>query len=849
MAAIRSLESASSMEGNDGASIGPLPFAITSLVGRSSDVEAVVERLRSPFVRLLTLIGPGGIGKTRLALESASLLRAEFADGVQLIRLAPVRDPDHVPTILARALGLPTDNADPQLWSRASDRHLLLVIDNFEQLLPAAPWLVQILSHCPKITMLVTSRERLNLSGEHEYRVPTLETPAEERGHEPDTVARSEAVQLFLQRAQAVQPAFALNAENAGVVAQLTRQLDGLPLAIELAAAQCKYLSPAAILERLSRAGDALEGGPIDLPPHQRSLRTTIAWSQSLLEPQERDVFHRLAVFAGGFQPQAAAYVCDSAAGEPQIDDPDAVFAEDAPILATCISLSEKSLISPASGGENELRFSMLVTIRSFGLGELERQGALDTVAGRHAAWFRSLAVRAASESHGSASTTWLDRLQTEHANLSVALEWYAKQGDATAVATMANALSTYWQVRGYVDEGSRWMQTAIALDGFDAVDPAPRADMLCRAGWLALRQGRSPEMRAYGEESLAIALAEADHARTGAALRLLGEIEDRAANHDRARELVTGAYEAYLKAEHPFGIADALTCLGGLALDSGDLDLAVARFHEALGIATPTGDNHLLARIRSALGVTLYNREEYQEATVCHEWAREVYRAHGDVRGYAVATDNIGKNALRMGDIERAWACHREALTGRWNYGDPRGVAVWLEAVSDVLGHCEAFEDAAMVLGAAMRVREMSRLPHYDSDRRHYQRNFDRIRRGLPPRQFDEAWKRGEEMRLRELVEHAVRVTERAVKHHEPVKPAPSDRLAKFGLTAREREIADLLALRLSDREIADRLSISHRTVGAHVTVILGKLGISSRREIAGLMESTGQGSARSGL
>lgn len=337
--------SAPSTPVDNGATIGPIPFAMTPLIGREAHVAAIAGLLTSPVTKFLTLVGPGGIGKTRLALEAAHVVRPFFDDGAHLLRLASVTDPALVPVLLARALDVRGAIDDQHAWTTARDRRCLLVLDNFEQLLAAAPSVVEVLSHCPHVTILVTSRIPLHVSGEHEYQVPQMATPLDDAGSDPATLGWLDAVRLFVERAVAVQPNFRLTRENATAVTHITRQLDGLPLAIELVAAWSKYLSPEAIIDRLADAGEILQGGPVDRPPHQRSVRYTIAWSVDLLDAGEQLLFRRLsisprtvgthvAVILGKLGVHSRREVVQSASKREQVDPRRTGHSEPAPPIA-----------------------------------------------------------------------------------------------------------------------------------------------------------------------------------------------------------------------------------------------------------------------------------------------------------------------------------------------------------------------------------------------------------------------------------------------------------------------------------------------------------------------------------
>ncbi len=509
-----------------------LPAPPNPLVGRAREMEELQDLLLDPSVRLVTVTGPGGIGKTRLALEVASQAAADFADGVAFVPLAPIQDPALVVPTIARTLGLEEAADRPiadTLREALRERELLLVLDNVEQVLEAAPEMAELLASAPRLKALVTSREPLHLRAEHEYPTPTLSTPDPDRPCAADAAARYEAVVLFAQRARAVQPAFALTDDNAATVATLCARLDGLPLAIELAAARSRALPPERLLAGLEDRFALLAAGYRDLPLRQRTMRDAIAWSHDLLDPPERTLFRRLAAFVGGCDVEAAAAVC-SAAGDLQVE-----------VREGLTSLAQQSLLR-RENGEREPRFGMLETIREFGAEQLATSGEEGAIRRTHAMHFLALAEEAESGLTGPAQATSLDRLEREHENLRAALAWAIGAQEATGeiALRLIAALWRFWWIRGYLGEGRAWVERALARH--EAAPVAVRAKALAAAAEVAEAQGDHDQATAWFEAALSLGQAIGDQAGVAQCLNGLGNVarvrvafDDAAGLHERA--------------------------------------------------------------------------------------------------------------------------------------------------------------------------------------------------------------------------------------------------------------------------------------------------------------------------
>src|SRR5918994_5071563 len=601
-----------------------LPAQPTPLVGREREFGEARDLLCGEGVRLLTLTGPGGIGKTRLGLQVAADLLDEFEDGVFFVSLATLTDPALAASAIAEPLGV-AEAGDQPLEEGLKDylrgKELLLLLDNFEQVLGAAPLVGDLLSACPKLKVLATSRSVLRVYGEQEYPVPPLELPRPGRLPPIDRLSQYEAVRLFIERAKAAKPDFSVTDENAPAVAEICARLDGLPLAIELAAARIKLLTPAAMLERLGSRMKLLGGGSRDLPERQRTLRGTIEWSHALLEESDQVLFARLAVFSGGRTLEAIEAVCDAKGGLP-VD-----------ALEGVSSLLDKSLLRQEEGPEGEPRFVMLETIHEYARERLQESGEAEEVGRAHTRYFLSLAEEAAPELTGSEQVEWMERLEAEHDNLRAALSRSLEAGDTESALRIGGALWRFWNVRGHFSEGRRWL--AAGLSGGEATPVGVRARALLGLGYLALRQG--------------------DYARA---------VEDLQASLALYREAGDRRGEAY-----------ALCFLGWIALDRSDLERAEGLLEESLALSRAAGTARDVSVALNALAMLKVYRGDYTRATAMQEESLSLAREAGDVQIIAILAYNIGFAAAITGEYERAEAFLQEAQELFREVGD-RGMA-----------------------------------------------------------------------------------------------------------------------------------------------------------------------------
>jgi predicted ATPase/class 3 adenylate cyclase len=684
-----------------------LPAQLTSFVGREEEV-AEVERLLG-HTRLLTLTGPGGSGKSRLALAVATDLLTQFRDGSCFVDLSPVTDPALVPAAVANALGVAEAAGRPILEGvkeHLRDRELLQVVDNFEQVAEASPVIEELLVAAPRLRTMVTSRVVLALRGEQEYAVPPLHVPDPGRlPHDLSALGAVEAVRLFCERARAASPRFTLTEDNAPVVAEITARLDGLPLAIELAATRTKVLTPTEILSRLKRRLSILASSSRTLPERQRTLRAAIAWSYDLLDPVEQGLFGRLSVFAGGWTFEAAEAVCDPT--ELGLDALDGLT-----------SLVDKSLIRRSEPPGRPARFSMLETIREFAQERLDASGDLEPVLRRHADHYLRLAEEAEPHLTAKDQGEWLDRCDTEHANIRAALRWAIDRGEAGRAQAAAGALWRFWHQRGHLAEGRRWLTEILAMPSGQA-PTAERAKALTAAGGIAWWRDRS-ESRAFYEEALAIERELGDPARLAEAVYNQAFVVADEDDLEAADRLLEESLELYRRLGDEPGVARVLTMQVVPDAMAGAWDRVVASIEEVAAIWRRLGDRLDLAfgLIWLAFAYGRAGRTDDARATALE--ALELFREADNPTGTALAFLDLAflltwegrhSDAIRMAGVA-------EALRQRAGGGPTPGFGGMLEGdpVADARAHLtEEDTQQAWQEGLALSVQDAVALAKGD--------------------------------------------------------------------------------------------------------------------------------------
>jgi predicted ATPase len=757
-----------------------LPIQPTPFVGREKEVAVITQMLRLRDVRLLTLTGPGGTGKSRLGLRVAAELSDAFADGVFFVNLAPISDPELVVPTIARTLELKKtgeqsllDLLKVSLW----DKHLLLLLDNFERVVSAALPVAELLSACPQLKILVTSRIALHVRAEHEFAVPPLALPDVKHLSELAAIRQYEAVALFISRAQAVKPDFQVTNANAAAVVEICAHLDGLPLAIELAAARMKLFTPQALLARLGQRFQVLTSMARDIPARQQTLRNTIEWSYTLLDSYEQRLFCWLSVFVGGCTLEAVESVCSQAGNET------------GQVLDGVASLTDKSLLQQREVGE-EPRLVMLETIREYGLEQLAARGETDVARQTHAAYYLALAEECVPGLLGPEEVVWLGRLEREHDNLRAAMQWLLERIEVRQYMEMAlrlgGALHRFWRMSGHSSEGRSYLERALAnsrgstaavraealnvaadLALFDQYDHA-QAERLAREslavyrelgdkrgiatslsllGWVAQRQFKRVEAHALHEEGLALSRELGDKRGVAKALYDLSYLAFSQGDYGRSYALKEESLALYRELGDEWSIAFLLLQVVSVASYQGDYDKAYPLAEEGLALFRELEDKEGIADALFALGGVILNQGDYAKAGSLLEEGLAMYRELGLMRGIARSLFSLGRVAFGQGDHTRAQALHREGLALFKELDDKWLIALSLEELGAVVAMQGQPLWAARLVGAAAAFREAIGSTPLPAERTNYQRGIEQARMQLGEEAFTAALAEGRTM------------------------------------------------------------------------------------------------------
>ncbi len=718
-----------------------LPTQLTSFIGRQKELQELKGLLEN--MRLVTLTGPGGSGKTRLSIQVASEMIEHFRTGVLFIALAPVTDPRLVASTIAQPLGIKetagksiVDNLKDYLKSKS----LLLVLDNFEQVISAAPVVAELMTTCDELKVLVTSREALHISGEQEYPVAPLPLPNLTQLPSLESLSQYAGVALFIQRAKAVKPDFRITHETAPIVAEICHRLDGLPLAIELAAARIKLLSPRAMLDRLEHRLEFLSGGGRDLPARQQTLRNAIAWSYDLLTEKGQNLFCRLSVFSRG---------CMIDAVEALAEDP----LERISILDELGSLLDKSLLREVDDAQGEPRFFMLELLREFGSEQLAASGEQEKIRRWHAQFYLLLAEQAELKLESAEQLEWINRMEQEHDNLRSALEWSRTTDSAWEICLrLASTLALFWEVRGYFSEGRERLAAILSMEMVQG-PTAARAKLLARAAELAYRQSDYAATVELAEESLEIYREVGDRQGMASILIKLGNAATEAGDYASVAGFLEEALTIWRGLNDEHGIARALISLGWAALRPGDYQLANSRLEEALSISREVGDTRSIGFELSGLGEVALRQGDYARATQLLEESLELRRQLGNKWGVGVSLGTLGWVAMREAEWDRAMARLGESLEIRQEIGDKGGSAWCIERLAEIaLAHGHP-EKSVRLLGAAAALRISLGSMIDPADQSEYQGTLTALRQELGLPRFGTLWDEGHALTLEQAV------------------------------------------------------------------------------------------------
>jgi predicted ATPase len=789
-------------------SFSSLPYPLNSLVGAEDILNTLTFQLQREEVRLLTLLGPGGIGKTRVSIELARRMCTRLGNNIGFVDLSPFRDPGSVAPAIAQALGIQEGNDLQALIAFLTPREFLLVLDNFEHLLSVSALVTELLAAAPRLKILITSRIALRVYGEHEFIVPPLASPSAEMIRDPDQLARSPSVALFLQRAEAVNPGFTLDEYNAEAVFELCLRMEGIPLAIELAAFQVKYFSPQAMLVRLSNSKrlNFLSQGPKRLHPHQQSPRDILDWSYELLTPELQMLFRRLSIFAGGCTMEAANTVCALLTRNGQPPDRNASRAEDQDGIARQVqagltSLVDQSLLQQQSEPNGEPRFYMLEITREYAREQLDAQGETQAVERAHALWYLAFAEKIRPATELDIRHTWVGRLQREYVNIKAAIQWTIDQQEGELGLRYIATLWNFWKFCGYQQDCRQITQTILAQTA--NLHQPLRAQVLRLSGWLAHDLRDFTAMLGSFQASFELSSLLDDRAGVGLARLGLGALAQLRGQWDLARDHAQICLQLFRELDDPRQLAWSIDLMGRIELGQGNLPEAQRLFQESLAHFRSLGSQAATAFVLSHLGQATFYQGDIRKSQSLLEESLELSNATGDTRspvvamiqnylaeiaihtkqlsrsrelinqclalckdtGYTWCTElgnyTAGLLALEEGDIPSARGYFQTSLSLQQSLKEHWRSIALLEIVACLLVIRQEWLAAGRLYGAAINLRNslvISALPVYRSL---HEQSLQQLRNHLKAETLDEAWNAGQSLSLDQAVIYALRCVE----------------------------------------------------------------------------------------
>lgn len=803
--------------------ISRLPLPISSFIGRETELDTLHQILASG-ARLITLVGPGGVGRTRLALEVCAREATLYPHGACFVSLEAISEAEHVLPEIARGLSVElSGTATPleDLVSALTGKRLLLGVDNWEHLIEAAVQIVPLLAACPDLQIIATSREALRLRGEQVIWVEPLQLPQGDAGKRLEATRESQAVQLFVERARAVRPGFELDGRNMAAVTEICSLVDGLPLAIELAAALLRLFSPEALLARMQSSGNfagrsgsvnLLVGGPRDLPARQQTIRSTIDWSYSLLDTEEQSVFRRMAVFADGCDLEAAEAVCE------------AESAGRRPILDTLITLTDKSLLR-LQRIDGEPRFGMLQTIREYTSLQLQAADELNEISRRHASYYNNLVESAVQGLNGPDVHVWSGRLDIEHDNFRTALGWSLDHDELATAFHIGGNLWRFWDSRGLYSEGIQWLKRILATEG--NVSLLDRANVLNGAGGLALKLSDDDSAKWYLTEALTVRKEAGDMPGVSGSLHNLAMLAINQNDYKTALSRIEESLNVDRDLGDRAGVASGTLVLAWILTVERQYESACTHTLQALATFQELNITPMIAHSLEMLGNISFWQEDYDQAHEYVSKGQALFQSLGFASAALNVNHSLGNIALSQQRVLEAEELFTELLKGKMETGDKTGIFGALDGLACVAVARSAPLRAAQLWGASEAARKTNGVPRPDSEQEFCERYITTTRAQLKEREFLSAYQAGEAMNL----EHAIRFalqpytnenSKPALKTARPTYPA--------GLTAREVDVLRLVAKGLSDNEVAEQLVLSPRTVNAHLTSIYSKLDVNSR-------------------